>query len=151
MKKTIKKLVKSTCELMTTDRKTIEYLTKIEKAFKKSYKVTTTVRYIDSKYKDVIRPGVNGFYSKDKNEIIVFISGDIKRETRTLLHELTHAYQCKFMTKMFVKSTELKKAGKISYRDSWHETHARHCANLLANTLDFNLDLRSAFDYSLAA
>lgn len=151
LKKTIKKVVKVVAlEVASIDNnnKHVIELLKIEKAFKKTYRITKRVRYIDAKAKDFIRPNVKGYHSDE--EIVVFLDGNLKRNAETLLHELTHAYQAQHMTKRFEASKQLMKSGKVSYEDSWHETHARHCAKLLVNTFDFSLDLKHAMNYVLA-
>lgn len=150
-KKTFKKLVKTiVIEARKVKNNDVEELIKIEKAFKKAYKVDTTVKYVDVKAKEYItRPTVKGSFNGKR--IIVFIDGNLKRNAETLLHELTHVYQAQHMSKQFVKSKKELELGLVSYRDSWHETHARHCARLLVNTFDFKLNLKYAMDYDLAA
>ena len=81
----------------------------------------------------------------------MFLDGNLRKNAETLLHELTHAYQAQHMTRQFKASSQQMKTGQVSYKHSWHETHARHCAKLLINTLDFSLDLHYAMDYVIAA
>lgn len=153
LKKTIKKVVKTIAlEVASIDdnNKHVTELVKIEKAFKRAYRVTKEVRYVDVKAKEFItRPTVKGYHSED--EIVVFLDGNLRRNAETLLHELTHAYQAQHMTRQFKISKRQLKTGQVSYKDSWHETHARHCAMLLINTLDFSIDLDYALDYVIAA
>ena len=153
IRKTIKKVVKTIAlEVASIDdnNKHVTELVKIEKAFKKAYRITKNVRYVDVKAKGFItKPNVRGYHAD--SEIVVFLDGNLRKNAETLLHELTHAYQAQHMTRQFKASKQQMKSGQVSYKDSWHETHARHCAKLLINTLDFSLDLHYALDYVIAA
>ena len=153
VKKTIKKVVKTialeVAEENNNNKHVVE-LVKIEKAFKRAYKITKNVRYVDVKAKGFItKPNVKGYHAD--SEIVVFLDGNLRKNAETLLHELTHAYQAQHMTRQFKASRQQMKTGQVSYKHSWHETHARHCAKLLINTLDFSLDLHYAMDYVIAA
>ena len=153
VKKTIKKVVKTialeVAEVNNNNKHVVE-LVKIEKAFKRAYKITKNVRYVDVKAKGFItKPNVKGYHAD--SEIVVFLDGNLRKNAETLLHELTHAYQAKYMTRQFKASRQQMKTGQVSYKHSWHETHARHCAKLLINTLDFSLDLHYAMDYVIEA
>ena len=153
VKKTIKKVVKTialeVAEVNNNNKHVVE-LVKIEKAFKRAYKITKNVRYVDVKAKGFItKPNVKGYHAD--SEIVVFLDGNLRKNAETLLHELTHAYQAQRMTRQFKASRQQMKTGQVSYKHSWHETHARHCAKLLINTLDFSLDLHYAMDYVIAA
>lgn len=153
VKKTIKKVVKTialeVAEVNNNNKHVVE-LVKIEKAFKRAYKITKNVRYVDVKAKVFItKPNVKGYHAD--SEIVVFLDGNLRKNAETLLHELTHAYQAQHMTRQFKASRQQMKTGQVSYKHSWHETHARHCAKLLINTLDFSLDLHYAMDYVIAA
>lgn len=153
VKKTIKKVVKTialeVAEVNNNNKHVVE-LVKIEKAFKRAYKITKNVRYVDVKAKGFItKPNVKGYHAD--SEIVVFLDGNLRKNAETLLHELTHAYQAQHMTRQFKASRQQMKTGQVSYKHSWHETHARHCAKLLINTLDFSLDLHYAMDYVIAA
>ena len=153
VKKTIKKVVKpkalEVAEVNNNNKHVVE-LVKIEKAFKRAYKITKNVRYVDVKAKGFItKPNVKGYHAD--SEIVVFLDGNLRKNAETLLHELTHAYQAQHMTRQFKASRQQMKTGQVSYKHSWHETHARHCAKLLINTLDFSLDLHYAMDYVIAA
>ena len=153
VKKTIKKGVKTialeVAEVNNNNKHVVE-LVKIEKAFKRAYKITKNVRYVDVKAKGFItKPNVKGYHAD--SEIVVFLDGNLRKNAETLLHELTHAYQAQHMTRQFKASRQQMKTGQVSYKHSWHETHARHCAKLLINTLDFSLDLHYAMDYVIAA
>lgn len=153
VKKTIKKVVKTialeVAEVNNNNKYVVE-LVKIEKAFKRAYKITKNVRYVDVKAKGFItKPNVKGYHAD--SEIVVFLDGNLRKNAETLLHELTHAYQAQHMTRQFKASRQQMKTGQVSYKHSWHETHARHCAKLLINTLDFSLDLHYAMDYVIAA
>ncbi len=153
VKKTIKKVVKTialeVAEVNNNNKHVVE-LVKIEKAFKRAYKITKNVRYVDVKAKGFItKPNVKGYHAD--SEIVVFLDGNLRKNAETLLHELTHAYQAQHMTRQFKASRQQMKTGQVSYKHSWHETHARHCAKLLINTLDFSLDLYYAMDYVIAA
>ena len=152
VKKTIKKVVKTialeVAEVNNNNKHVVE-LVKIEKAFKRAYKITKNVRYVDVKAKGFItKPNVKGYHADSE---IVFLDGNLRKNAETLLHELTHAYQAQHMTRQFKASRQQMKTGQVSYKHSWHETHARHCAKLLINTLDFSLDLHYAMDYVIAA
>lgn len=153
VKKTIKKVVKTialeVAEVNDNNKHVVE-LVKIEKAFKRAYKITKNVRYVDVKAKEFItKPNVRGYHAE--SEIVVFLDGNLRKNAETLLHELTHAYQAQHMTRQFKVSRQQMKTGQVSYKHSWHETHARHCAKLLINTLDFSLDLHYAMDYVIVA
>ena len=153
VKKTIKKVVKTialeVAEVNNNNKHVVE-LVKIEKAFKRAYKITKNVRYVDVKAKGFItKPNVKGYHAD--SEIVVFLDGNLRKNAETLLHELTHAYQAQHMTRQFKASRQQMKTGQVSYKHSWHETHARHCAKLLINTLDFSLDLHYAMDCVIAA
>ena len=153
VKKTIKKVVKTialeVAEVNNNNKHVVE-LVKIEKAFKRAYKITKNVRYVDVKAKGFItKPNVKGYHAD--SEIVVFLDGNLRKNAETLLHELTHAYQAQHMTRQFKASRQQMKTGQVSYKHSWHETHARHCAKLLINKLDFSLDLHYAMDYVIAA
>ena len=153
VKKTIKKVVKTialeVAEVNNNNKHVVE-LVKIEKAFKRAYKITKNVRYVDVKAKGFItKPNVKGYHAD--SEIVVFLDGNLRKNAETLLHELTHAYQAQHMTRQFKASRQQMKTGQVSYKHSWHETHARHCAKLPINTLDFSLDLHYAMDYVIAA
>ena len=153
VKKTIMKVVKTialeVAEVNNNNKHVVE-LVKIEKAFKRAYKITKNVRYVDVKAKGFItKPNVKGYHAD--SEIVVFLDGNLRKNAETLLHELTHAYQAQHMTRQFKASRQQMKTGQVSYKHSWHETHARHCAKLLINTLDFSLDLHYAMDYVIAA
>ena len=153
VKKTIKKVVKTialeVAEVNNNNKHVVE-LVKIEKAFKRAYKITKNVRYVDVKAKGFItKPNVKGYHAD--SEIVVFLDGNLRKNAETLLHELTHAYQAQHMTRQFKASRQQMKTGQVSYKHSWHETHARHCAKLLIKTLDFSLDLHYAMDYVIAA
>lgn len=134
-----------------TDKK-IKDLCKVERAFKRAYKIQIEVLYIDVKHKSKIaRKNVKGYRQPLKNQIVVFIDNNVLRNVETLLHELTHEYQERYMNKQYIKSKEAlnKNKTKEAYNNSWHEKHARHCAKLLVNSFDFSLDLKNAFDYTI--
>ena len=153
VKKTIKKVVKTialeVAEVNNNNKHVVE-LVKIEKAFKRAYKITKNVRYVDVKAKGFItKPNVKGYHAD--SEIVVFLDGNLRKNAETLLHELTLAYQAQHMTRQFKASRQQMKTGQVSYKHSWHETHARHCAKLLINTIDYSLDIHYAMDYVIAA
>lgn len=150
-----KKIVKGiTIETRALDssNKYVRELKKIERKFKRAYKVNAEVTYIDVKLRFLIcENDKRGFYTKTKNQAVVFVDGNMENNIRTLLHELTHAYQNKYINDKYTISTKLLKTGKVSYKNAWHEKHARHCAELLSNTYDFSLSLDNAFDFTLKA
>lgn len=151
IKKAVKEVVVSNFN-MKEDDKRVKQLRKIERAFKRAYNVDTEVIFIDAKYKELVtKPSVNGYHNGGKHHIVVFITNDIRKNAVTLLHELTHAYQKKHMPREFKASRQAMDAGKVSYRNSWHETHARHCADLLILGYIGKIDLRYAMDYAIAA
>ena len=101
VKKTIKKVVKTialeVAEVNNNNKHVVE-LVKIEKAFKRAYKITKNVRYVDVKAKGFItKPNVKGYHAD--SEIVVFLDGNLRKNAETLLHELTHAYQAQHMTR----------------------------------------------------
>ena len=151
LKKTVKSVVVSNFNMDNNDIR-VKQLRKTEIAFKRAYGVNTEVKYIDAKYKEfVTRPTVRGYHDGNKGHIVVFVTNDLKRNTITLLHELTHAFQKKYMTRQFNASRQALANNKVSYRDSWHEVHARHCADILALGYIGKIDLRYAMDYAVAA
>ena len=151
IKKTVKNIVVENFTMNSSDTR-VKQLRKTERAFKRAYGVDTEVKYIDVKYKEfVTRPSVNGYNNGSKGHIVVFVDGDLRKNTVTLLHELTHAYQMKYMTREFNASRHALANKKVSYRDSWHEVHARHCADILALGYIGQIDLRHAMDYTIAA
>lgn len=78
--------------------------------------------------------GLNGFYNNVTKEIVVFVGHNSERRVaETLLHELTHAYQDTHMNAKYKKSNADLKAKKTTYRDCWHERHARANATRLIN------------------
>lgn len=151
MKKTVKNVVVNNFNMSENDVR-VRQLRKTEKAFKKAYGVDTEVKYIDVKYKELVtKPNVNGYHNGVKGHIVVFVDNNLNKNKVTLLHELTHAYQRKYMFKQFNASKIALANKKVSYRDSWHETHARHCADILALGYIGQIDLRYAMDYQIAA
>lgn len=151
VKKTVKNIVVENFTMDSDDRR-VRHLMKVERAFKRAYGVNTEVKYIDAKYKEfVTRPTVNGYHNGAKQHIVVFVNDNLDRNVITLLHELTHAYQKKYMTRQFNASRQALANNKVSYRDSWHEVHARHCADILALGYIGQIDLRYAMDYAIAA
>lgn len=151
VKKTVKNVVVNNFNMDSNDVR-VRQLRKTERAFKSAYGVDTEVKYIDVKYKELVtRPTVNGYHNGNKGHIVVFIDGNLKKNTVTLLHELTHAYQKKYMTRQFNASRQALANNKVSYKDAWHEVHARHCADILALGYIGQIDLRCAMDYAIAA
>ena len=151
IRKVVRNMAENTNCLKSNDTKAVRELKVVERAFKRAYKVDVEVRYVDAQYRELYKKKtVNGYYVSKRDVVVVFINGDTQRNKETLLHELTHAYQAQYMTKKFETSVRQKAQGKVSYWDSWHETHARHCARLLVNSLDFSIDLRVAESYGLA-
>ena len=151
VKKTVKSIVVNNFNMDSKDIR-VKQLRKTEIAFKRAYGVDTQVKYIDAKYKELVtRPGVNGYHNGVKGHIVVFVDNNLERNKVTLLHELTHAYQRKYMFKQFDASKKALSMKKVSYRDSWHETHARHCADILSLGYIGKIDLRYAMDYQIAA
>ena len=151
LKQTVKDVVVNNFNMDSSDIR-VKQLRKTERAFKRAYGVDTEVKYIDVKYKKyVTRPSVNGYHNGSKGHIVVFVDGDLRKNTVTLLHELTHAYQKKYMTIQFNASRYALANNKVSYRDSWHEVHSRHCADILALGYIGKIDLRYAMDYTVAA
>ena len=154
LKTIMKNAVKSFKEEYATIRaedKRVAYLMKIEKKFKATYKVDVDVRYVDAKHKNsMVRKGVRGYYRRSNDRVVVFINKDLKANTITLLHELTHAYQSAYMTDMYTTSTKDLKSGKVSYKDAWHERHARHTADILALGY-IGMPIDNSMDYAIAA
>lgn len=151
VKKTVKNIVVSNFNMDNNDPR-VRQLRKTERAFKKAYGVDTEVKYIDVKYKELVtRPTVNGYHNGVKGHIVVFVDGNLNKNTITLLHELTHAYQKKYMFKQFHASKLALANNKVSYIDSWHEVHARHCADILALGYIGKIDLRYAMEYAVVA
>lgn len=140
MKKTLLKLTQITVGrlalvdnyALTSKDARVKELQKVERTFKKTYNVDMKVVYVDAKDKALIADdSINGFRCNMTSKIVVFITNDLVKNAETLLHELTHAYQAKYMTKKFNASKKELIKGKVSYRNAWHERHARACANRL--------------------
>ena len=134
----------------------VRELQKVERTFKSKYNVDVKVVYIDAKDKALIaNKTVNGFRCNLTSKIVVFVTKDIVRNAETLLHELTHAYQSTHMTTKFKASKKQLVDGKVSYRNAWHERHARSCANKLikeyANSGRFHTQIRKAPAYKAVA
>lgn len=137
---------------LSDDNKYVKELKKTERKFKRAYKLDTRVVYIDVKHKELITdPNNRGLYNRGAKCAIVFIDGNLERNKRTLLHELTHGYQDRYMHKKYIASVIALKEKKVKYEDSWHEEHARHCADLLMNCNVYNINLKDAFNYIVAA
>lgn len=130
----------------------VKELRKIERKFKRAYKLDTRVVYVDVKHRFLITdPTHRGLYNRGAKCAIVFIDGNLKNNKRTLLHELTHGYQDKYIHRKYISSVQALKEERVTYKDSWHEKHARHCADLLMNCNVYNVNLKDAFDYVVAA
>lgn len=150
MKKTILQLTQLTLgqfylvdryALSSTDKR-VKQLKQVERAFKRAYKIDTEVLYVDANDKALIKEKTtNGYYHNIRKHIVVFVTNDIQKNTVTLLHELTHAYQAKYMSDKYMQSKKDRLDGKVSYRNAWHERHARSCANVLSD-MDFSRDIR---------
>ena len=110
----------------------VKELRKVERLFKRTYSVDTKVVYIDSKDKALIaKSTTKGFRCSMTSKVVVFLTDDIVENAQTLLHELTHVYQATHMTAKFKASKKEYLLGKVVYRNSWHERHARGCSNRL--------------------
>lgn len=159
MKKTLLQLTQLTLgqfyltdkySLDRTDRRVRE-LRKTELAFKKAYNVDANVVFIDNKDKDLIaNKNTRGYHNRIKNQVVVFLTNDIERNRETLLHELTHVYQMQHMTTKFNASKKQLVSGEVSYRNAWHERHARRCAKLLMQG-DFTITLNRTAAYKAVA
>ena len=159
MKKTLLQLTQLTLgqfyladkySLDRTDRRVRE-LRKTELAFKKAYNVDANVVFIDNKDKDLIaNKNTRGYHNRIKNQVVVFLTNDIERNRETLLHELTHVYQMQHMTTKFNASKKQLVSGEVSYRNAWHERHARRCAKLLMQG-DFTIALNRTAAYKAVA
>lgn len=159
MKKTLLQLTQLTLgqfyltdkySLDRTDRRVRE-LRKTELAFKKAYNVDANVVFIDNKDKDLIaNKNTRGYHNRIKNQVVIFLTNDIERNRETLLHELTHVYQMQHMTTKFNASKKQLVSGEVSYRNAWHERHARRCAKLLMQG-DFTIALNRTAAYKAVA
>ena len=110
----------------------VKELKKVERLFSKTYNINAKVVYVDAKDKALIaNKNTNGFRCNMTSKIVVFLTNDIVKNAETLLHELTHEYQATHMTTKFKASKKEYVSGEVSYRNSWHERHARACANRL--------------------
>lgn len=132
----------------------VRRLKKTEREFKKAYKLDgVVVKYVDPKGKAFLtsKESIKGYYNYGRKVAVVFVDGDVETNTKTLLHELTHAYQDKYMNKQF-QSSHIALANKtVLYANAWHEKHARHCADVLALGYIGKIDLRYAMDYAIVA
>lgn len=130
--------------------KRVKYLRKVERAFKKAYKIDTPVLYIDERDKALIaKKNKRGYRHNLKNEIVVFLTNDIDSNCKTLLHELTHAYQHKHMNTKFKASKKEYVNEEVTYRNAWHERHARRCADVLITNMDFTINLSTVKPYKV--
>lgn len=129
----------------------VKILRKYERAFKKAYGVNVEVRFLEAKHAKsmFIDKEIRGYYSPKRKLAIVFLDNDGYKIKRTLFHELTHAYQHQKMSRKFAESRKLLREEKVTYEDSWHERHARHCAEILVNTEDYSFNLKYAENYEL--
>lgn len=81
---------------------------------------------------------VNGHYSPNKNRVTVRMGRKKNDMIKTLMHELTHAYQATYHKDMLdygMKQQKMyrKKYGYEAYYLSVHEQHARVCGDELAS------------------
>lgn len=130
--------------------KRVRELSKIEKAFKRAYKVDIDVVYIDNNDKSLIKgKNNNGYYHHLRKHIVIFVRNDFNATIKTLIHELTHAYQMKYMTDKMNESRRQLVNGEVSYRNAWHERHARSCSNILLD-MDFSRDIKKIPAYKVA-
>ena len=151
IKRMIVKSYKEGHRTLSEDNKHVVRLRKIEKAFKKAYKIRVEVRYINAKHKESMTGSKTkaGYHRASDSLIIVFVCGNKRKDDTTLFHELTHAFQNQKMKEQYRESKRQYIAGITTYTTCWHERHARHCADLLAKTYDLTLDLKNAFDYTV--
>ena len=148
--KTVKKIARLVHEeflTMGASDKRVAALKKIERQFKKAYKVKVEVKYVDGKYNITASRG----YHHRRGVVVVYVTNDLRANTKTLLHELTHAYQYQFMNKKFMASTKAMAAGKVTYKNSWHETHARHTADILIEGQIGKIAIEDSFNYAIVA
>lgn len=112
--------------------KKVATLRAIEKSIKEYYNVDTKVIYISEKHKHLFSEDrTKGFYSASGDCAVVFINNSYKGNVTTLCHELTHAYQNKYMNAEYKASTKALHEGKVSYAKAWHEVHAKEEANAM--------------------
>lgn len=133
----------------------VRELRKIERLFNRTYNTNTKVVYVDDKDKALIaKDSVRGFRCNMTSKVVVFLTNDIDRNAQTLLHELTHVYQATHMTSKFKASKKEYVQGKVTYKNSWHERHARACANRLIqeyiSTRSFSTQINKAPAYKVA-
>lgn len=135
--------------LDTTDAR-VRQLRRIERTFKRAYNVDTEVVYVDVKDKSLIKDKkTKGYYHNIRKHIVVFLTNDIEANAQTLLHELTHAYQAKYMSTKYKASKKELFDGKVTYRNAWHERHARSSAAKLMD-MDFTRNIAKIPAYKVA-
>lgn len=78
---------------------------------------------------------VNGYYRDRTKTIVIYHSKDM---VKTLLHELTHAFQYKYMKYMMEDETLYRTTRQDNYWDRPIERHARLAANSIMKHLDKN-------------
>lgn len=128
----------------------VKQLRRTERAFKRAYNIDTKVVYVDAKDKALIKDKkTKGYYHNIRKHIVVFLTNDIEKNTQTLLHELTHAYQAKYMEFKFKASKKELFNGEVSYRNAWHERHARSSAAKLMD-MDFTRNIAKIPAYKVA-
>ncbi|MEG1494696.1 MAG: hypothetical protein RR406_00130 [Bacilli bacterium] len=117
------------------DRKECKVFRRTATCIKKDLKLDTEIIFVNSKdKKNFTSPNINGIYNDLTKRIIIFI--DNKRSiddiVYTIIHELTHAYQDKYMHDKYKKSLKELRSKKVSYKNSWHEKHANETAKRLS-------------------
>ena len=77
--------------------------------------------------------GVQGFFSSSKKLICIAHSFSTSDLCDTFFHERRHAQQFNNMKAEYFESSLALKSGKVTYKDSWHETDARRAGNVMAS------------------
>lgn len=114
----------------------------IKDAFCKEYKLNVKLYLTgDATYKKYnMKDYTLGFCVPSKGKVVVKVSNDVSETIETLMHELTHAYQYKYLRSMLQYGMKQQEVyGRCSnddvYWNSVHEQHARLCGEELAKKI----------------
>lgn len=119
----------------------VKNLRLIASEFKSIQGLDTEVIFLDSFTSKLLIPGSAGFFDSKTNAVVIFVSGDKEFDTETVVHELIHAYQYKYMNDQYRSSIRDLYNGKVEYEKSWHESHAYYNSSLILNTKNLDVAL----------
>lgn len=112
---------------------------------KKAFKVDVNIVIVNKK--KVTSKGIRRGYYRDSNKTIVIYKSDCM--LKTLLHELTHAFQYKYMKYMMEDEELYRTTYDDNYWDRPIEKHARIASNSIYDYLESNgIDSIKSLDIS---